>query len=245
MATLPPTSATAFMCDICAAQEAIRAGTTQDARQQRLYWQWENFFSTLLVGPTFQDSSLPRVEILRVYGHMVRHAQYSKRRVDQLGKESVYQAWGEIAENHLLDSLPDPRKPPNAQAHTGMDRRLARKLKTYGLEDPPIKREKGVPLGIVHSVVTASSFSSNPKTRQVALLVTLGFYFCLRSGKYTKCNGHQRTFQFHPLMDFVFLVGGRLPSADAPIEKFQHATQIFLTLNNHKNVIRGESVPHF
>ena len=61
----------------------------------------------------------------------------------------------EIAVTHLLDGLPDPRKPPDAQAHTGLDRRLARQPKTYGLEDPRIKREKAVPLGIVHSIVAA------------------------------------------------------------------------------------------
>ena len=47
----------------------------------------------------------------------------------------------------------------------------------------------------------------NPKTRQVANLVKLGLYFCLRSCKYTKCTGHYQTVQFWPLMDFVFFVG--------------------------------------
>ena len=157
----------------------------------------------------------------------------------QLGKESVSQAWGEIATTHLLDGLPDPRKPPDAQAHTGLDIRLARQLITYGLEDPPIKQEKATPLGIVQSIVAAASFSSNTKTCQVAHLVILGFYFCLKSCEYTKCTSHQRTVQFRPLMDFVFSVGDRLLPADAPIEQFQHATQIFLTLDNQKNAIRG------
>ena len=38
-------------------------------------------------------------------------------------------------------------------------------------------------------------------------------------------------------MDLIFFVGGRLLSADAPIEHFQNATQIFLTLDNQKNAI--------
>ena len=40
--------------------------------------------------------------------------------------EMVSGTWGEIAATHLLDGLSDPRKPPDAQAHTGLDRRLAR-----------------------------------------------------------------------------------------------------------------------
>ena len=165
--------------------------------------------------------------------------------MERLGKESVSQAWGEIAATHLLDSLPNPINPPDAQAHTRPDTRLTRQLKTYGLEDPPVKREKAVPLGIINSIVAAAAFLSNPQTCQVADLVTLGFYFCLRLDKYTKYTGHCRTVQFRPLMDFVFFVGERLLPADAPIEHFPHATQIVLTLDNKKNVIRGESVSYF
>ena len=100
--------------------------------------------------------------------------------MDQLGKESISQASGAIKVTHLLDDLPDLRKPPDAQNHTGLDRRLSHKLKTYGLEDPPVKREKATPLGIIHSIVAAAAFSSNPKNRLVANLGILGLYFCLR-----------------------------------------------------------------
>ena len=53
-------------------------------------------------------------------------------------------------------------------------------LKTYGIEDPPVKREKAIPFGIVHSIVSAANASSDQKTQHMANLVVLGFYFCLR-----------------------------------------------------------------
>ena len=87
----------------------MRAETTQDSSQQRLYKQWSDFCATLKINPAIQDSSVPRVEVLQVYGNRVHHAQYSKRQVERLGEESVSQAWGEIAATHLLASLPDPR----------------------------------------------------------------------------------------------------------------------------------------
>ena len=99
--------------------------------------------------------------------------------MDRLGNDSVFKAWGAIAATHFLDSIPDLRKPPDAQAYTGLYRRLARQLKTYGLEDPPVKQEKASPIGIIHSIVTTSAVSYNPKNRQDADLVILGFYFCL------------------------------------------------------------------
>ena len=137
--------------------------------------------------------------------------------------------------DHLLDGLPDQRHPPDTQAHNGLDRRLTCQLKTYSIEYPPVKQEKAVPLDIIHSIVAALAFSSDPHTRQVTNLVTLGFYFCPRSCEYTKCIGNCRTVQFRPLMDFVFF--DRLLPADAPIKHFQHATYIVLTLDNQKNEI--------
>ena len=96
-------------------------------------------------------------------------------------------AWlWEISETHVLDGLSNPRKPPEAQVHTGLDRRLTRQLKTYSIKDPPLKQEKAAPLGIIHSIVAAAAITSNPKTCQVTNLVQLGFHLCLRLCKYTK-----------------------------------------------------------
>ena len=84
-----------------------------------------------------------------------------------------------------------------------------------------------------------------PKDKDISDLVQLGFYLCLRSCEYTKCTGHHRTVQFLPLLEFVFFIGDHLIPANAPVKDFQHATQIVLTLDNHKNAIRGETVSHF
>ena len=115
--------------------------------------------------------------------------------------------------------------------------RLSWQLKTYGIKDPPIRREKSTPLGIIHSIVSAANASSNQKTQHTADLVILGFYLCLLSCEYTKCTGHHRTVQFRPLMDFVFFFGDTLLPPDAPIRWFKHITQIVLALDNQKNSI--------
>ena len=145
---------------------------------------------------------------------------------------------------HLLDGLPDPRKPADPQAHTGLDKRLTRQLKTYGLEDPPVQREKATPLGIVQSIVAKAATSSDLRAHHISDLVTIGFYFCLQSCEYTKCTGHRRTVQFRPLMDLMFFVEDFLLPGDAPAEHFRRATQILLTLDNQKNYIQSETVSH-
>ena len=223
----------------------MRSGTTHYVRQQRLYRQWADFCAILSVNPTLQDTSNPRIKILHVYGHQVRHAKYSKLRMDQLGKELVSRARGVIATAHLLDGLPDPRKPADSQAHTRLDKRLTRQLKTYGIEDPPVRREKAIPLGIVHSIVAKVDISSDTRAHQISNLITIGFYFCLSSCEYTKCTGHRWMVQFRPLMDFVFFVRDFILPGDAPAKHFRQAAQIVITLNNQKNTIRGKTISHF
>ena len=140
---------------------------------------------------------------------------------------------------HFLDGLPDLRNTPDTQAHTGLDRRLISQLKTYGIEDLPFKQEKATLLGIIHPIVETATTTSDPKPCHVTNVVQLGFYLCLRLCQYTKCTGHRRTVQLCSVLDSVFFVGDCPLSAGAPIEKFQHATQIVLTLHNQKNAIRG------
>ena len=55
--------------------------------------------------------------------------------------------------------------------------RLFRQLKTYRIKDPTVRLEKATPLGIVHSIVSASDASSDQKTRHTTNMVVLGFYF--------------------------------------------------------------------
>ena len=159
-ATLPPSTWTSFMCDLHAAQEAVQAGNTQYSWQKRLYRKWANFCSNLLVNRNLQYSSLPRVEILQVYGHRVRHAHHSKQWLELLDKESFSQAWGSIAAIHLLDGIPDPIKPTN----------ITRQLKTYGIEDLPSKQDKAVPLGIIYSIMAAATTTSDTKNRHISVL---------------------------------------------------------------------------
>ena len=147
-------------------------------------------------------------------------------------------------ETHLLDGLPNPIKPLDDQSHNGLDRHLTHQLKTYGIEDPTVKREKAAPLGIVQPLWLRRPPPPTP-TRHVTKLVQLGFYFCLRYCEFTKCTGHLQTVHFRPLLDFVFFVGDELLPADTSIEYFQNAIQIVLALDNQKNEIQGESVSHF
>ena len=152
---------------------------------------------------------------------------------------------GAIVANHLLDGPPNLRNTPDPQSHTGLDRRLTHQHTTYGIKDPPERREKASILRIFQSTVTTMATTNNTKTCHTAKLIQLGFYFYLSSCKNTKYIGHFQTVQFCPLLDFIFFVGDRILPADNLIEHFQHATKILLDLDNHNNATIGESVSNF
>ena len=114
-----------------------------------------------------------------------------------------------------------------------------------GSKTPPVRREKATPLGIVHSIVAKAATSSDTRAHHIVDLVVIGFYFCLRSCEYTKCTGHRWTVQLRPFMDLVFFVGDFLLPRDASAEHFRQAAQMFITFDNQKNAIRGETDSHF
>ena len=56
-----------------------------------------------------------------------------------LGRSPFLGHGGAVAATHLLAGLPDPRKPTDFQANDILDMRLSRQLKTYGIDDPPVR----------------------------------------------------------------------------------------------------------
>ena len=97
----------------------------------------------------------------------------------------------------------------------------------------------------MHSIIATAATASDTRAHHTVNLVTIGFYFCLRSCEITKCTGHRQTVQFRPLMHFTFFIRDFLLPGDAPAEHFCQANQIVITLNNQKNDIRSETVSHF
>ena len=65
------------------------------------YYQWTDFYTDLQGDHPLEDGILPYVDILKVYGHRVRHGHYSSRS-KLLRADSVATAWHAIAKKHLL-----------------------------------------------------------------------------------------------------------------------------------------------
>ena len=84
---------------------------------------------------TLEDPEVPTVEVLQVFGVRVRDGDFSNQ-VPGVRAETVAAAWRAVAEVHLLEGRPDPRKPPGSSSRN-MDKRLTRMLRHWGYQDPP------------------------------------------------------------------------------------------------------------
>lgn len=233
--TLPPAHRGAFLRDLGSAQTAVRGGHVSSARTSVLYNQWTSFCASLQIDHRLQGDSLPTIEILQVYGHRVRHGHYSKQ--DSVRSDSVATAWRAVAETHLLEGLHDPRKPYGSTIKD-LDKRLTRQLRHYSFQDPPSKREKAIPRGLVTQAAQAAD--SSPLAQCMACLILIALFFCLRSCEYTKTSSHRRTVQFR-YKDMQFHDAQGIIPHDAPDEVFLAAWAVTLFLDTQKNCVRGES----
>ena len=234
MAHMPPAFRTPFLRDLRSSQAAVRGGNVASGRSKALYANWSSFCSEIGVDHFLSDPSLPSVEILQVYGHRVRHGCYSK--LSSVRADSVAAAWRAVAQTHLLEGRPDPRKPSNSTS-TSLDLRLSRQLRHYSFQDPPPKREKAVPLGLVMDIAKSAL---TLRERCIADLIILALFFCLRSCEYTKTASHKRTVQFR-FQDIQFWDEcGPIP-LDAPASQILAALSVTLFLDTQKNSVRGES----
>ena len=146
--TMPPALRHNFICDLSLAESAVQGGHIANTRTTTLYKHWASHCSDLQVDHRLRDPHLPRIELLQVFGHRVRNGYYSKQ--SGVRADSVASAWRAIAEVHLLEGLPDPRKPPGSSSKD-LDKRLSRILRHYAYQDPPpVQARKICPARLGH-----------------------------------------------------------------------------------------------
>ena len=102
------------------------------------------FCTKMQIDNTLEDPEVPTVEVLQVFGVMVRDGAFSNR-VPGVRADTAAAAWRAVAEVHLLEGRPDPRKPSGSSSRD-LDKRLTRMLRHWGYQDPhtPEERKKSL-----------------------------------------------------------------------------------------------------
>ena len=125
-----------------------------------------------------------------------------------------------------------------------MEYRLQQQLKGYKRIDPSPSRVKPIPFQLVSHVNLVANLSNDPLSLATADLTTLGFFFLLRPGEYTRPDARSGSHPFR-LMDVTFHFGDQAhPAATADPANIRLATFVTLTFTTQKNGVRGEKVGH-
>ena len=197
-----------------------------------------DFCTDMQIDHTLDNPDVPVIEVLQVFGVRRRDGDFSSQA--SVRADTVAAAWRAVAEVHLLEGRPDPRKPPGSSSRD-LDKRLTRMLRHWGYQDPPTKREKAIPLGFVMFAVARATLDAF--TQCWTDLIVIALFFCLRSCEYTKTNSHRRTTQFR-MRDMQFQDAEGVIPWNAPDAQFLAALAMTLFLDTQKNCVRGESCTH-
>ena len=137
---MPPAFRDNFLSDLRLAQTCVRGGHIASDKTARKYRDWMAFCTEMQIDHTLEDPEVPTVEVLQVFGVRVRDGAFSNR-VPGVRADTVAAAWRAVAEVHLLEGRPDPRKPPGSSSRD-LDKRLTRMLRHWGYQDPHPKERK-------------------------------------------------------------------------------------------------------
>ena len=124
--TLLPAQRSDFFRDLRSTQAAIYRGHVSNSCTSALYQQYISFCSNLGLNHRLQDSGVPTIEVLQVYGHRIYHKHYSQQ--DSIMADSVAMVWRTVAKTHLLEGHPDSCKPQGSSSND-LNKQLTHQLR--------------------------------------------------------------------------------------------------------------------
>ena len=220
--------------------QAFRAGTVPArARSKDNTWiRWCDYCEGLGVDPMLDDVVDP-IPFLQVFAARWRSGEIAPRG-EPVRARTVENALRAIGQTMASVGAEDRRLNLSGK----IEYRVQQQLKGYSKIDPPPDRVKPIPFQIVNHVNMVATLAGDPLSLATANLTTLGFFFLLRPGEYTRPTASSPNQPFR-LQDATFRFGNQtLPAATANLDQIKLATFATLTFTTQKNAVRGEVVGH-
>ncbi|EJK61126.1 hypothetical protein THAOC_18432, partial [Thalassiosira oceanica] len=106
--------------------------------------------------------------------------------------------------------------------------------------DPPPHRVKPLPVQVIRRMANVAMHSRFERTKAVADMTILAFFFLLRPGEYVDTNSESTPFKIE---DVNFYIGDTwINPATASEQQLLAATRVTLTFTTQKNGVRGEII---
>ena len=226
-----------FLRDLGAAKEAIAAGVSVGrAKSAETVWEiWQSYCAELGLDP-FLEAVQDKIPILQVFAQRVRTGELAAGGNPILAR-SVEDYLRHVAQTFLSVGSDDPRK---RDRQPEIDFRLTRLQAAWKKQDPPPHRVKPLPVQVIRRMATLAMHSRHERTKAVADMTVLAFFFLLRPGEYVDTNSESTPFKIE---DVNFYIGDTwLHPLTSTAEQLQAATRVTLTFTTQKNGVRGEII---
>lgn len=133
---------------------------------------------------------------------------------------------------------------PRLVAPRQLDFRLSQQISGYKKEDPPPKRVKPVPLGLLCDIHAAARATGDVFALAVADIAIIAQFFLCRPGEYAASNQAGDSTPFR-LEDIEFCINrGVFRASLVDMSQLTLAQFVALVFTNQKNAVRGEKVGH-
>ena len=215
-------SKTGVACDFLLAWNAIADGVTaQTAQTRQKYWKhWTEYCQLFQQGPHLDTiTACEKSVIITGFAARVRTGAYGLG--DQVSVQTVTNALAAVSKTCQLVG----QQSPIFETEGEYILPVKRLVEGFKRVDPPAIPQMAVPVSVPEKALELAYATSSPRKQAAGDLVTIAFYFLLRSGEYTKPrkvkrNGKMvratRTIQFR-VCDVGFWKDGKILPRNSPL----------------------------
>jgi integrase len=170
----------------------------------------------------------------------VRRGYYGKGH--QVQAQTPETALRHIAQTIVLAGYANPRR---SYGSKDLDLPFSRLMKAYKCEDPAPQPQLALPARAVRVITAYYYTKQTPWATALADLLTIAFFFLLRSGEYAMPTSRNKTraVQFR-CQDVRFFSNGQVVPHNVPLDTLRQADSVRLYIDNQKNGARGSTMHH-
>jgi len=235
------------MADLMAAEMQRENGVTKNTRDKetRVWRQWNeytrciNFDNDVWLEKLTPES---RTTIFGAFAAALHRRQFSRPDEADLASSTVQEAIAKLGEIFRANVGYNPTHVPGSQV---LHPSLSRQIKGMKNADPGEKQQKALPVCVyreLHRLANLNGSGILDLDSAIANIMTLTFFFCIRSCEYSDVQGERRTKIL--CVRNIRLFNSSNQDISDKLTRFEEAVTVSLTFEFQKRDIRNDTISH-
>jgi hypothetical protein len=235
-----------LMGDLLAAEMQRENGVTKNTRDKevRAWRRWLEYTKIIeFEHDIWLEQLLPegRARIMGAFAAALRRRQFSRPDTSDLAAGTVQETVAKLGEIFRANV---GYNPTHGVGSTSFHPALLRQFKGMRNEDPDEVQQKALPVCVyreLHRLAKSEKYDHLPD-KAIAWILTLAFFWCMRSCKYSEVQGERRT-KILCVRNFRFFNNNNR-DISSNINLLSEATMVSITFEFQKRDIRNDIISH-